>query len=70
MFDFATAWLIQNKVLLPGASVLSRLIAEIRERATQRLWQRLSVLPTVEQKEKLDALLKVPEGRRTSKFDD
>ena len=70
MFDFATAWLIQNKVLLPGASVLSRLIAEIRERATQRLWQRLSVLPTVEQKEKLESLLKVPEGRRTSKFDD
>ncbi len=70
LFDFATAWLIQNKILLPGASVLSRLIAEIRERATQRLWQRLSALATVEQREKLENLLKVPEGMRTSKFDD
>jgi hypothetical protein len=70
LFDFATAWLIQNKILLPGASVLSRLIAEIRERATQRLWQRLSALATVEQREKLENLLKVSEGMRTSKFDD
>jgi hypothetical protein len=69
MFDFATAWLIQNKVLLPGASVLSRLIAEIRERASDRLWQRLSALPTSEQKAKLETLLEVPEGMRASRFD-
>ncbi len=69
MFDFATAWLIQNKVLLPGASVLSRLIAEIRERAANRLWQRLSSLPTSEQKAKLETLLEVPEGMRASRFD-
>lgn len=69
MFDFATAWLIQNKVLLPGASVLSRLIAEIRERAAQRLWQRLSSLPTAEQKAQLETLLQVPEGMRASRFD-
>jgi TnpA family transposase len=69
MFDFATAWLIQNKVLLPGASILSRLIAEIRERAANRLWQRLSALPTAGQKEKLETLLQVPEGMRASRFD-
>ena len=69
MFDFATAWLIQHKVLLPGASVLSRLVARIRERAAHRLWRRLSTLPTNEQKAELETLLKVPEGARASWFD-
>ena len=69
MFDFATAWLIQNKILLPGVSTLSRLISEIRERAVNRLWQRLSSLPTDEQKDKLETLLQVPEGDRVSRFD-
>lgn len=69
MFDFATAWLIQHKVLLPGASTLTRLISEIRERAANRLWFRLSSLPTDQQKTKLEALLQVPDGERTSRFD-
>lgn len=69
MFDFATAWLLQNKVLLPGVSTLSRLISEIRERAVSRLWKRLSSLPTKEQKEKLETLLQVSEGERISQFD-
>jgi hypothetical protein len=69
MFDFATAWLIQNKILLPGVSTLSRLISEIRERAVIRLWKQLSLLPTKEQKEKLETLLQVPEGERISRFD-
>lgn len=69
MFDFATAWLIQNKILLPGPSTISRLISEIRERSYDRLWLRLSSLPTSEQKSKLETLLEVPEGMRTSSFD-
>ena len=69
MFDFATAWLIQNKALLPGASVLSRLVAGIRERAANRLWRRPASLPTSGQKAKLETLLQVPEGVRASRFD-
>lgn len=69
MFDFATAWLIQHKVLLPGATTLSRLISEIRERASDRLWKRLSSLPSNKQKVKLEALLVVPDGMRISPFD-
>jgi hypothetical protein len=69
IFDFATAWLIQHKVILPGKTTLSRLISEIRERSAKRLWKRLSSLPTSEQKLKLEALLHVSEGERTSRFD-
>lgn len=69
MFDFATAWLIHNKVLLPGVSTLSRWIIEIRKRASKRLWRLLSALPTIEQKEKLKTLLKIREGKRFSNLD-
>jgi hypothetical protein len=61
MFDFATAWLIQYKVLLPGATTLTRLISKIRDRVANRLWLRLSSLPTDEQKAKLETLLQVPD---------
>ena len=69
MFDFATVWLIQSKVLLPGVSTLSRWIIEIRKRASKRLWRLLSALPTVEQKEKLKTLIKIREGKRFSNLD-
>jgi TnpA family transposase len=69
MFDFSTTWLIQNKILLPGVTTLCRLIAEIREKASKRLWRLLSALPTIEQKEKLKTLLKIREGKRFSNLD-
>ena len=69
LFDLATGWLIQHKILLPGASTLTRLISEVRERATNRLWQRLSALPSPAQIAKLETLFQIPEGARTSCFD-
>jgi TnpA family transposase len=66
LFDYATAWLVQNKVLLPGPTVLERLIARLTERADQRLWQRLNRLVTKPQAEQLRSLLLVEEGKRFS----
>lgn len=69
MFDFATNWLIGNKVLLPGITTLTRLISEIRERAANRLWLRLSSLPNAEQKTQLETLLQLKEGQKISYLD-
>lgn len=69
LFDLATSWLIQNKIILPGASTLTRLIAEIRDRASNRLWEKLSAIPTQEQISELGILLETPKGSRTSWLD-
>ena len=45
LFERATDWLIQQKILLPGLSTLTRLIAQIRDRAALKAWQRLACLP-------------------------
>lgn len=66
MFDFATAWLLQHKVLLPAASTLTRIIGEIRERANRRLWRKLASLPDSWQTAQLTGLLEIPEGQRVS----
>src|SRR3954447_2386269 len=63
LFDRATAWLVSEKVLLPGASALERLVARIRARAAQRLWRALARDITPAQRERLDALLRSDNGR-------
>jgi uncharacterized protein DUF4158 len=67
--ELATDWLIQRKVRLPGISTLTRLIAQIRDRAALRAWQRLARLPNEDQRHQLEALLTVPEDQRRSRFD-
>ncbi len=57
LFDLATAWLLDKKVLLPGVTTLTRLIASIRERVSERLWQRLSTVVSPEQQTDLEGLL-------------
>jgi hypothetical protein len=41
LVERATSWLLANKVLLPGVSVLERFCGRIRDRAQKRLWKRL-----------------------------
>ena len=62
LFDLATARLVEHKVLLPGVTVLSRLVAQIRDRAAGRLWKALARAPGPEQRARLEALVIVPEG--------
>ena len=69
LFDIATAQLLEQKILLPGVSVLERLIATVRERVAQRVWKLLSRLPTDEQCQRLDAILKVDEDARQTVLD-
>ena len=50
LFDRATVWLVTQKVLLPGATALERLVARIRGRTARRLWRSLSRDVTHEQR--------------------
>jgi TnpA family transposase len=69
LFDLAMARLIDRKVLLPGVSVLERLISSVREHASRRLWQALSAIPTPQQQALLETLLVVPPGERQTPLD-
>ncbi|TMD59654.1 MAG: DUF4158 domain-containing protein [Chloroflexi bacterium] len=69
LFDLAMARLIDRKVLLPGVSVLERLISSAREHASQRLWRLLSAIPTPPQRALLETFLEVPPGERQTPLD-
>lgn len=66
LFDRATAWLIERKVLLPGVTILARLIVAVRAAASERLWRLLTdgVDPALRQR--LQRLLDPEEGSRYS----
>ncbi len=66
LFDLATARLVERKILLPGVTTLARLILQVRDRASQRLWRRLNQGIDASLKESLESLLKShPDKRQT-----
>lgn len=69
LFDLATSRLVAQKILLPGVSTLERLIASICDRAANRLWNKLSRMPSNTRKLRLEELLTIEDGARQSKLD-
>ena len=69
LFDFATTWLAGHKVLLPGPTVLERLVARVISRANERIWQALAKLPDEAQTQRLLALLEIEAGERFSRLE-
>ena len=69
LFERAVTWLVTHKVLLPGCSTLERYIARLRSRVEERLWRSLGRGISGEQQDKLENLLVVPAGSRTSPLD-
>jgi len=60
---------VERKILLPGVTVLTRLIARVRDRASTRLWRVLAALPSPDQRTRLETLLVVKDGDRVSPLD-
>ena len=69
LFDLGTAWLAECKILLPGVTTLARLVARVRDRTAARLWKQLATLPDDGQRERLEALLVVPDSGRLTPLD-
>jgi len=69
LFRAAHRHLLAEQILLPGHSVLARLVAAVRDRAARRLHTRLAATASPELVARLEKLLLVPEGARRSELD-
>jgi len=69
LFRAAHRHLLAEQILLPGHSVLARLVAAVRDRAARRLHNRLVAAAPADLVARLDKLLLVPDGARRSELD-
>jgi TnpA family transposase len=69
LFERACTWLLENKVLLPGVTVLERFVSRLRQRVEVRLWTMLCAGLSIDQRIRLEGLLSVPPKSRTSMLD-
>ena len=69
LFDRAVLWLIENRVLLPGLSTLSRLVTEVRRVRLEALNEEVVAAAPVHMRRELIGTLAVPDGKRISTLD-
>ena len=70
LFDLSTAWLIEHKILLPGVTVLERLVSQVRTRAERRSWKLINRQLSSEQKQRTRQLLASANEDQMIPFDD
>ena len=66
LFDRSVLWLIENRVLLPGISTLSRLVAEVHRAELAAINQALVAETPAHVHGELEATLAVPDGKKVS----
>ncbi|MFD9514877.1 Tn3 family transposase [Streptomyces mirabilis] len=69
LFDRAVVWLVDNRVLLPGITTLTRLVAETRAQELAELCRTLDEAVPSELRQAMRELLKVPPGKRVSELE-
>ena len=69
LFDLSTAWLIDHKILLPGVTVLERLVSQIRDRVERRSWDLIDRQLTNDQKQQIQQLISTPDDSDVIRFD-
>lgn len=69
LFDRAVVWLVDNRVLLPGITTLTRLVAEVRAAENAALYRTLEEAVPDELRQSMRDLLKVPEGKWVSELE-
>src|SRR5579885_3332102 len=69
LFDAAVVWLKSHRVLLPGITVLERLVARVRDRVAERVWQQLARVLSPTHQAALETLLLATEESRQTHLD-
>ncbi|NDK24104.1 hypothetical protein FSY75_06380 [Streptomyces sp. TR1341] len=62
-------WLVNNRVLLPGATSLARMVAALRQEENDRLHAALYEVVPYELRTEMVRLLEVPEKKRVSELE-